>query len=71
MAHVVGTTLALMFPTFDEVVAGLEAEFPAIHKTYAVSTGAPDLPDVQGAELSWPAGRRSALRPRVTSLRLA
>jgi hypothetical protein len=50
VAHVVGTTLALMFPTFDDVVAGLEAEFPAIHNTYALSTGAPDLPDVQGAE---------------------
>jgi hypothetical protein len=44
------TTLALMFPTFDDVVAGLEAEFPAIQNTYALSTGAPDLPDVQGAE---------------------
>jgi hypothetical protein len=39
-----------MFPTFDDVVAGLEAEFPAIHETYALSTGAPDLADVRGAE---------------------
>jgi hypothetical protein len=37
-------------PYVDEVVAGLGAEFPVIHKTYALSTGAPDLPDVQGAE---------------------
>jgi hypothetical protein len=37
-SHVVGTTLSLMFPAFDDVVAGLEAEFPAIHKTYALRT---------------------------------
>jgi hypothetical protein len=71
VAHVVGTTLALMFPTFDDVVAGLEAEFPAIHKTYALSTGRPISPTLRAPSLCWPVGRRVDRGLRPTSPRRA
>jgi hypothetical protein len=71
VAHVVGTTLALMFPTFDDVVAGLEAEFLTMIRPMPSAPARQTCLMSKGLSSSWLAGRRSAGRPRATSLRLA
>lgn len=50
-ADQIGTMIALMHKTFDDVVDRIEAGFPTIHQNYATNTGCPELPDVANLEI--------------------